>query len=241
MRINLDKITIDPSLQIRVETNSPTVSEYEERMREGENFPPLLVWKTDGEYILLDGWHRHAAMVNNGFTDCEVKAFTGSKTEALIAAAISNRTHGLPMTRADKRKAIQRLVESSGELSSRMIGEAIGVSNHTVDAIRNELGNCPISVKRKGGGTYPAKRMKCEPRTDDEESDRDDENSEPPPDPGMGGKSLSPEELSKTERKRGKGVELANDAIAILQRIPIDDPLREIGLDTVTGWIKANK
>ena len=126
-------------------------------------------------------------------------------------------------------------------MSSRAIADAVGCCNHMVEAVRSELGIIPPE-KRKGrdGKTYPAK-MKREPRTDDEESDRDDENSEPPPDPGMGGKSLSPEELSKTERKRGKGVELANDAIAILQRIPIDDPLREIGLDTVTGWIKANK
>ncbi len=241
MKIKLQNITTDESLQLRVETSSPTVAEYEERMGEGEQFPPLLVWQSDGVYILLDGWHRYQAAVNLGFVDYDAKVFTGSKTEALIAAAISNRTHGLPMTRADKRKAIQRLVESSGELSSNQIANAIGVSNHTVDVIRNELSNCqPEKRKGRDGKQYPAK-MKREKRTDDEESDRDEENSEPPPDPGMGGKSLSPEELSKTERKRGKGVELANDAIAILQRIPIDDPLREIGLDTVTGWIKANK
>jgi hypothetical protein len=34
---------------------------------------------------------------------------------------------------------------------------------------------------------------------------------------------------------------MANDAIAILQKIPISDKLRGIGLDTVAQWIKANK
>jgi hypothetical protein len=82
--------------------------------------------------------------------------------------------------------------------------------------------------------------MKREPRGESGDNDRDDDTGEPPPDPGMGGKSLSPEELSKTER-RGKGVQLANDAIGILQRIPIDDPLRKIGMETVEKWIKANK
>lgn len=241
MRLDLDKITVDPSLQIRVETNIPTVSEYEERMSEGENFPPLLVWAVDGAHILLDGFHRLPAMQNCGFVDCEAKVFKGTKAEALIAAAVANRQHGLKMTSADKRKTIMKLVQTAGEMSSRAIGDAIGVSPRTVDAVRDEVRNCaPEKRKGKDGKQYPAK-VKREKRGDDSESDRDDEPNEPPPDPGIGGKSLSPEELSKTERKRGKGIELANDAIAILQKIPVDDPLRDIGFETVSGWIKANK
>ncbi len=82
-------------------------------------------------------------------------------------AAISNRNHGLPMSRADKRKAIQRLVEASGELSSRQIGDAIGCDHKTVDAVRSELGNSPPATRKgKDGKQYPAK-MKREPRTDD--------------------------------------------------------------------------
>ena len=241
MKIKLTDITVDESLQLRVKTNTPTVAEYEERMSEGEQFPPLLVWKTDGVHILIDGFHRYPAMTNAGFVDCECKVFTGTKTEALIAAAISNRTHGIPMKRDDKRKAIQMLVESSGELADNAIANAIGCCNHMVKAVRDELGIIQVG-KRKGlDGKYRPAKMKREPRGDGEESGRDDEKSEPPPDPGIGGKSLSPDELSKSDKKRGKGVELANDAIAILQKIPIDDPLRKIGLDTVIGWIKANK
>ena len=87
------------------------------------------------------------------------------------------------MSRADKRKAIQRLVESSGELSSNQIANALGVCNQTVDAVREQLGKSQAG-KRKGadGKQYPAK-MKREPRGDDSESDRDDEKTEPPPDP----------------------------------------------------------
>ncbi len=67
----------------------------------------------------------------------------------------------------DKRKAIQRLVEASGELSSNQIADALGVCNQTVDAVRNELGISQAG-KRKGadGKQYPAK-MKREPRTAD--------------------------------------------------------------------------
>lgn len=64
----------------------------------------------------------------------------------------------------DKRKAIQRLVEAAGDMSSRAIADAVGCCNHTVDCIRGELGNLPPE-KRKGkdGKQYPA-TMKREPR-----------------------------------------------------------------------------
>ncbi len=48
-------------------------------------------------------------------------------------------------------------------------------------------------------------------------------------------------EKEKQSKALGVGVRMANDAIAILQKIPISDKLRGIGLDTVTQWIKANK
>jgi len=49
------------------------------------------------------------------------------------------------------------------------------------------------------------------------------------------------EEAAEKQKRPGVGVRLSNDAIAILQKIPIDDPLRQVGLQTVAQWIKANK
>lgn len=49
------------------------------------------------------------------------------------------------------------------------------------------------------------------------------------------------EDASRKRRKYGKGVILANKAIAVLQEIPTDDPLREVGLDTVAEWIEFNR
>ena len=61
-----------------------------------------------------------------------------------------------------------RLVESSGELSSRMIAEALGVSDHTVNAVRDEVRKCaPATRTGKDGKQYPAK-MKREKRTADD-------------------------------------------------------------------------
>lgn len=49
------------------------------------------------------------------------------------------------------------------------------------------------------------------------------------------------ETTAEPVKKIGVGVRLSNEAIAILQRIPIDDPLRQIGLQTITQWIRVNK
>ncbi len=42
-------------------------------------------------------------------------------------------------------------------------------------------------------------------------------------------------------RHIGKGIQLAHDAIAVLRRIPLNDALRDAGLETVAQWIKTNK
>jgi hypothetical protein len=55
-------------------------------------------------------------------------------------------------------QAIQRLVEASGELSSRQIAEAIGCHHMTVDVVRKELDNYPPATRKgKDGKQYPAK------------------------------------------------------------------------------------
>ena len=70
----------------------------------------------------------------------------------------------------DKRKAIQRLVEAAGEISNTSIADAIGVSPHTVIAIREELGGNYANARLKGkdGKLRPA-TMKREPRGEKDE------------------------------------------------------------------------
>lgn len=45
----------------------------------------------------------------------------------------------------------------------------------------------------------------------------------------------------KQRIKIGKGIELAQQAIGILRRIPDDDPLRSEGLNAVSSWINENR
>jgi hypothetical protein len=115
----------------------------------------------------------------------------------LICACLKNSQHGLHLSSADRRAAIKALVEAQSDLSSSAIAEAVGCSDHTVKAVRDTLGAGSQSarVKGKDGKSYPAK-MKRETRGEPDEKD-DDENGEPPSDPGLGGEHLSPEALAK--------------------------------------------
>lgn len=204
MNMNISDITIDKQFQIRAEIDNPTVQRYAELYSENVKFPPVLVWETDGKFILIDGFHRVGAMREAGYVECEAKVFRGTKTEAMVAATLSNNSHGRPMTGADLRSAIAKLIECDRDMSNAQIAEAAGCSPHTVQSVREAIGMQTARVRGKDGKSYPAK-IKREKRTQDEDtSDRDDdgERNEPPPDTGIGGESASPEELAKTEKRR---------------------------------------
>jgi hypothetical protein len=59
---------------------------------------------------------------------------------------------------------------------------------------------------------------------------------------GKGGESARPEcgpaSEPETPRKIGQGVQLANEAINMLARIPKGDALRERGFEMVVDWIR---
>jgi DNA-binding CsgD family transcriptional regulator len=105
--------------------------------------PPLaVVVDGQGGYLLADGRHRYEARRRLGpdFDLVDVNAFQadGRTPEdrayelALRFATISAK----PLTTAEKRAAILRLIEERPELSSREIARLVGVSHSTVNIHR---------------------------------------------------------------------------------------------------------
>ena len=238
MKLKLSEITVDHAMQIRAGMDEPTVSRYEELIAEGRDLGELTVWEEQGAHILLDGFHRLTALQRVGAVDAVCAPFCGTKCDALICACLKNSQHGLHLSSADRRAAIKALVEAQPDLSNASIAEAVACSDHTVKAVRDTLGAGSQSARVKGrdGKSYPAK-MKREPRGEPAEKDPE-EKDEPPPDPGLGGDRLSPEELAKDESvKRGTG-----DVIALLdEAIDMVDGQPHVAsrLMTVKAWIKS--
>jgi hypothetical protein len=240
MKIQLHDIIRDAEFQIRAELDEPTISKYEECYREGSTFPPLLVWAEGGTHILLDGFHRHEAMNRAGFVFAEVKEFAGTKGEAMIAAVTANSRHGRQLSGQDMRVAIAKLLRCGMELSNAQIADAAGCSDHTVKAVRDAEGMQTTRVKGRDGKSYPSS-VKRQPRGEDEDKgDRDDENEEPPPDPGLGGDRLSPEELAKDAgSKMTKAAILALLEKVITELSETTDGAPVGALMTVKAWIKS--
>lgn len=108
--------------------------------------PPVqLVRGDDGTYLVADGRHRiEAAMALDWQTIAAItitlpEGYTPERfayEEALRTAS----TSALPLTRAERRRAIERLLAESPVLSDRKIAGLVGVAHTTVSRIRNGRG-----------------------------------------------------------------------------------------------------
>ena len=101
----------------RTESQSPAkVQEYATSIDNGE-FPPILVTEVDGEYVLLDGWHRWMAHQKRKIEEIESEVLDTSSyvladgTRDLFAirrkAARNNFRHGQPQTTTELNKMIR--------------------------------------------------------------------------------------------------------------------------------------
>ncbi len=142
-QLELSKIEIDRALQSRIGgVNGPVASDYEDAMREGVVFPPIVVFFDGDQYHLADGFHRVSAAVHLGLTTISADMREGSKRDAeFFAMTEANSTHGLQLTRDDKRKRAQHLLmdDEWSQLSNREIARRTGVSHTFVAYVRESL------------------------------------------------------------------------------------------------------
>jgi ParB-like chromosome segregation protein Spo0J len=110
-------------------------------LRDGAKLPPILVFPVGREYYVMDGHHRLAAYVTEGWTKViPAKVFSGTLTEATRLALRSNARNKLPMTKGDRLSAAWRLVkDEAAEDSIATIAGDSGVSKGTVSNMRAVL------------------------------------------------------------------------------------------------------
>jgi hypothetical protein len=143
-QIPLAAMKVDPSTQQRVAgTSRPVVEDYAAAMRDGDEFPPPIVFSADGlTYHLADGFHRieahRIAQPDAHKIACEVRP--GDHDDALLFACGANASHGLPRSNSDKRGAVLALLNSEkwSHWSDREIARQCRVSHTLVSKLRNE-------------------------------------------------------------------------------------------------------
>jgi len=142
-QIRLGQIEMDSRLQSRqYGVNGTVASEYEELMRAGTEFPPIIVFTEDGDkFFVGDGWHRIAASRRLSRETIKADVRDGGLRQAeLYAMTEANRDHGLQLTRDDKRKRVMHLLSDPewARMSDRQIAKLTGTSHPFVGILREQ-------------------------------------------------------------------------------------------------------
>lgn len=148
MKLSINSITLDSDLQPRVTLDQGTINEYAEAMKEGTQFPDVVVFHDGATYWLADGYHRYAAAKKAGVETIGAEIRTGSKEDALKFALSANVTHGLRRSQADKRRAVIIALKRFGDLSNRELGRMTAVDDKTVGKYRERLATSEDVIRR---------------------------------------------------------------------------------------------
>jgi hypothetical protein len=143
----LARITALDEIQQRVALDEPTRLEYVEALAGWVNggdwpFPPFTIFHNGADFILADGFHRHAAAIAiDGTREVPIALHNGTRRDAILYACGANSTHGLRRSPEDKRNAVETLLKDLewGKLSDRWIAERTHVSHSFVAKVRREL------------------------------------------------------------------------------------------------------
>ena len=124
--LGVDAIRIDGGTQSRAEINESIVDEYADLIEDGVVFPAIRVYFDGVNHYLADGFHRYHAHRRAGRGAIEADVEKGTLRDAILYSLGANHEHGLRRTNADKRKAVQAMLDdfewqewSNGEIARR--------------------------------------------------------------------------------------------------------------------------
>ena len=148
--LKLSVIRIDGGTQARLSLVQEKVTDYAERMREGDAFPPATVYFDGSNYWLADGFHRYFATKANGKLDIDCEIIEGTVEEAQLFALQANGRHGIPMSAEDNRANIIRMLEHPtwGQWSNRQIAKHLNVSPMTVGRVKTAWEKSQVGAEK---------------------------------------------------------------------------------------------
>lgn len=134
--IPLDNLVLDPTLYLRDRLDDFTVERYADSW---QRLPPVTVYEVEDRLLLADGFHRHAAAVMLGKRTIKAEVLHGTYEEALDFVASVNLFHGLPLTRSERRRAVEVKMKLHHDWSDRRMAEELAVSRELVAKTRKML------------------------------------------------------------------------------------------------------
>ena len=134
--VPLDDLVLDPNLNLRDRLDDFTVERYADSW---DRLPPITVYSIEDRLLVADGFHRHAAAVMLGKRTIRAEIIEGTFTDALDFVSSVNLFHGLPLTRAERRRAVEVKLKLHHDWSDRRMAEELAVSRELVAKIRRQL------------------------------------------------------------------------------------------------------
>lgn len=135
----IDGLVLDEGTQVRSAIDENIVVEYIEALGNGAQFPPVVVFRANGNNVLSDGFHRVIAYRKAGRAEIEADVYHGTRDDALWFALGANRSHGKRLTRADKQHAIELAYRAWPDLSQARIANQVGCTQQYVSKVRAQL------------------------------------------------------------------------------------------------------
>lgn len=154
--IKITDLSRDPAFQVRSKMSDGTVKRYMAIFKSGKEMPAVQVAVVNGVPVLVDGWHRVAALERLGHLTVEAVVTQSSRQDARWMAAKANTEHGLPLKPAEHREVFRAYVQAKqhvrpqGRLKTyREMGTDLGRPHTT---IRNwTKRHFPALYRRIGG------------------------------------------------------------------------------------------
>lgn len=145
--LRLDQVKLDGGTQARESIDESVVAEYAENV---ESLPRPVVFFDGSEYWLADGFHRYHAYRKAGIVGAEFVVRTGTRREAILYSVGANAEHGLRRSNADKRRAVETLLEDAewSGWSDREIAKMCRVSHPFVASLRPRRDDSSGNVTR---------------------------------------------------------------------------------------------
>jgi hypothetical protein len=139
--LKLDEVRIDGGTQPRVTIDEAVVSEYADLYDGGVKLPPVVVFHDGTVYWLADGFHRFHATARLQWDTIQAEVHKGTLRDAVLYSVGANTTHGLRRTNADKRKAVETLLQDDewAKWTDREISRRCGVHHQMVGKLRTSL------------------------------------------------------------------------------------------------------
>jgi hypothetical protein len=137
----IDLIRIDGQTQARIKINEDAVDDYAEVIKDAGGdwpFDPIDVFFDGSNYFVADGFHRTLAAIRMKRASIPCRVHQGTAKDAKIFGMTANDTHGIRMTREDKRACVEWLLDYGGRMTQAEIAQKSGVTERSVRRIVSE-------------------------------------------------------------------------------------------------------